>query len=531
MAPAEGRAVLGAFDGAKIRIPDGAATPYLLDGAPMMRIEPDDRSARPEEVKVELVLGSGRQHQVYLARDRGGSLALLPLIWTTPKKRWIAMASYQRSSADPKSSGWWHRSDPIELGCFGCHLSQARVSSRDRRLEWQELPVNCEACHGPGQAHVAERRAGRADDHYRDLHAVESEVELAVCAQCHARKSGHLFPLRAEDGQPYVPLGTIALPAFRANGTQLVTGYQAAGHLLSRCHSKGGVSCSACHEPHAGTPRDLVGEPASGAESNKQCTVCHRDRIDPLAAKRHSHHDRVSCVECHMPMTWMMDDPGLVQRVADHSISIPRPKESLELGVPNACTTCHADKTDEWALAQLFRWGARHATGVRSWVRALDRAKRSLDARAELAQVLSSSESTELPFLRMSALDALTEQAPLPALAPAIAPWAESPDPETRALALLALMRHDPDRRAAWRDRGLADPNPLVRAEVLLGDPRGDGLALASVERVLPDIVELDALPSDSYRRVAALLLQQGRRDAASRLNRAADALALPPSR
>jgi hypothetical protein len=533
MAEAEGSALLGAFDGTRVRIPDGSATPHTKDGRPMIRIEPDDPSAGAEEVPVSLVLGSGRQHQVYLARDATtGSLALLPLIWTTPNRRWIPMASYQRSSADPKSPNHWRHSDPLELGCLGCHLSQARVTARDRRVEWAELPVNCEACHGPGRTHVSQRRAGREDDSYRDLHAVSTELELAVCAQCHARKSGHLFPIRGEDGEPYTPMATVALPAFRADGTQLVTGYQVAGHLLSRCHSRGGVTCSACHEPHAGTPRDLLGQPAKGSDSNKQCTLCHRDRIDPRAAKKHAHHESVSCIDCHMPKTWMMDDPKLVQRVADHSISIPRPRESLEIGSPNACTTCHRDKTDEWALAQLLRWGARRATEVRTWVRALDRAKRSADARSELASVLSSSDAAELPFLRMSALDALIEQAPFPAVVPAIEQIVErTRDPETRALGILALIRHDPARATGWRDRGLADHSPLVRAEVLLGDPQGDGLDEASVERVLGDIAALDALPSDSYRRIAALLLSSGRHDAASVLNRAADALAVPALR
>jgi hypothetical protein len=291
------------------------------------------------------------------------------------------------------------------------------------------------------------------------------------------------------------------------------------------------MTCSACHEPHAGTPRDLIGEALDKVGSDKQCTICHRDRIDPNAARKHTHHSRVSCVECHMPMTWMMDDPALAQRVADHSISIPRPRESLELGLPNACTTCHADKTDEWALAQLIRWGAKRALGVRGWVRALDRAKRNKDARTELAEVLSSSDAAELPFLQISVLDAMLEQAPLPRLASAIVPYRESRDPETRALALLALIRHDPAHALSWRDRGLTDPSPLVRAEVLLGDPPTDGLSISDVERALTDITELDALPSDSYRRVAALLERAGQRDAASLVSAAAAALGLPALR
>ena len=36
---------------------------------------------------------------------------------------------------------------------------------------------------------------------------------------------------------------------------------------------------------------------------------------------------------------------------ADHSLRIPRPDLTLEIGTPNACTAagCHEDETDQWA--------------------------------------------------------------------------------------------------------------------------------------------------------------------------------------
>ena len=40
----------------------------------------------------------------------------------------------------------------------------------------------------------------------------------------------------------------------------------------------------------------------------------------------------------------------------DHSMRIPRPDLSLELGTPNACTHCHDDKTDQWALEYVNKW-------------------------------------------------------------------------------------------------------------------------------------------------------------------------------
>jgi tetratricopeptide (TPR) repeat protein len=40
----------------------------------------------------------------------------------------------------------------------------------------------------------------------------------------------------------------------------------------------------------------------------------------------------------------------------DHSLRIPRPDLSADLGSPNACTQCHADRKPDWAAAAMDRW-------------------------------------------------------------------------------------------------------------------------------------------------------------------------------
>ena len=40
----------------------------------------------------------------------------------------------------------------------------------------------------------------------------------------------------------------------------------------------------------------------------------------------------------------------------DHSLRIPRPDLSINLGAPNACNRCHADKTAQWADQTITRW-------------------------------------------------------------------------------------------------------------------------------------------------------------------------------
>ena len=40
----------------------------------------------------------------------------------------------------------------------------------------------------------------------------------------------------------------------------------------------------------------------------------------------------------------------------DHSFKIPRPEYSINYGTPNACSTCHDDKSPQWALRAIEAW-------------------------------------------------------------------------------------------------------------------------------------------------------------------------------
>ena len=46
----------------------------------------------------------------------------------------------------------------------------------------------------------------------------------------------------------------------------------------------------------------------------------------------------------------------LFTRRRDHTFQPPVPEMTARYGVPNACTTCHEDKTPEWAAATMDTW-------------------------------------------------------------------------------------------------------------------------------------------------------------------------------
>ena len=55
----------------------------------------------------------------------------------------------------------------------------------------------------------------------------------------------------------------------------------------------------------------------------------------------------------------------LLTRRRDHTFAPPVPEMTAQYGVLNACTTCHDDKTPEWAVRAMDGWyGEGTAHGV-----------------------------------------------------------------------------------------------------------------------------------------------------------------------
>ena len=121
---------------------------------------------------------------------------------------------------------------------------------------------------------------------------------------------------------------------------------------LSKMAHKG-VTCLDCHDPHSG-------QLSMSMENNGLCLSCHQSPglrgavpIDPVA---HSHHPPGSkgnqCVECHMPAKAFM----LRDFRRDHAFTIPDPLLTQELGIPNACNSCHQGQSTQWALRYTQKW-------------------------------------------------------------------------------------------------------------------------------------------------------------------------------
>jgi hypothetical protein len=500
--------VLATFDGPPATLADGTVS-FSREGDSFF-MDLTSRASH-ERRKVDLVLASGRQHQLYVVKGADGAMTLLPVVWATKVKEWLPLSLYQAGDLDPSSPKYWGGQDMIK-GCVSCHLSQAyrHVGAEGPRSAYVDLSVNCEACHGAGAEHVRRRRAGNTDEVYRDLANLGSVEESRVCGGCHGfQLKRYVFP-PADDKLPQTFVLSLLSESLRPDGTQHSTSYQYPAHVLSAGFREKILRCKDCHAPHGLEARNKLGESAQGALSNKQCTACHEELVAPRLVAAHSHHrDSVRCVDCHMSYSWIGDDDRRHQRTSDHSISVPHPEESIALGTPNACTTCHDDKTSAWAVEALRKWKAKSALGVRDWVETIAVARKKAPGAAGRLAALLTDPST-VTYLKASALDLLLLQPPDASLVATVAPYATDPDPYLRASAIRVLDQVDPTGRARWRAMGLADAHPYVRMETFSMIKDVQTLSPPDIDRDLADVLQYMSPPTDGVVHILTVRHRRG---------------------
>ncbi len=175
--------------------------------------------------------------------------------------------------------------------CFGCH-STGGVSQGRLHLESMIPGVQCEACHGPAEKHVAAIRTGNAvAARMPKLADLTSEEMSNLCGRCHRTWS------------------QIALNGPRGVNNVRFQPYRLAN---SKCYdaSDARIRCTACHDPHGPLVR-------TAASYDSKCAACHsaaaHTKTCPVA--------KANCVTCHMPAT---DLPDSHAQFTDHEIRVVR---------------------------------------------------------------------------------------------------------------------------------------------------------------------------------------------------------------
>ncbi len=426
----------------------------------------------------------------------GGKLQAFTTAWDTEKRRWFALHSAAALASDD-SLHWTSRYQRWNAMCADCHstgVSKGYDASSDTyRTTWAEIDVGCQACHGPGSAHVSWARAGdkaKESTPYGegllvDLKAADALREVESCAPCHARRAQ--IAKEIPYGRPFLDgflPATLDAGLYHADGQIDGEVYEYGSFLQSKMYAAG-VRCGDCHDSHSGKLE---------AEGNALCVRCHSPQPDArfptLRASRydspeHHHHAAGSagaaCVGCHMPTkNYMIVDPR-----QDHSIRVPRPDLSVAIGTPNACNGCHSERKPVWAAEKIAEWYGPerrkepHFGVVFAAARAGDES--SVPALLDLAV-----DPAQPSIVRATAIGLLEPAGP--SIVPALERAAQDADPWLRSAAASACDALPGDARLKVAEPLLSDPVLGVRIEAA---------------RVL-SMVPVDQLPPGAAERVAA---------------------------
>ncbi len=269
--------------------------------------------------------------------------------------------------------------------CRACHTVEAdhwsatiheRVFDTAPRTEIEAH--SCEACHGPGAAHV---RDPAAPDGIRRFTRGSAQAVAALndaCLACHrggARIHWIGSTHEREDlacSDCHNPMAEISagglLREAGINRTCFSCHPQQSAEFRRRSHMplhEGKIDCADCHNPHGSATDPLLRE----ISVNHLCANCHAEKRGPFLWEHAP--VRESCLNCHLPhgsnheMLLASPRPFLCQQC--HSqisfshpndllsrANIPRgPRPDVRIGV-RSCTNCHA---------QIH--GSNHPSGVR----------------------------------------------------------------------------------------------------------------------------------------------------------------------
>jgi tetratricopeptide (TPR) repeat protein len=408
--------------------------------------------------------------QQYLVPFPDGRLQCLNIAWDIEKKVWYRLPPYEVEGPDDWLH-WTRGGQTWNVMCAECHSTRLTKGfdpdTGAYQTTWFEIDVGCEACHGPGSGHLAwadKPAFARAKTANYDLevhtNSLETTEQIKLCAPCHSRRF-QLGDNQHVEGE----LLDVMVPQLLNEGL-----YYPDGQILDEVYVYGsfvqskmyqhGVRCSDCHDVHSLKRHK---------EKNDLCTQCHR--AETYDSKEHHFHKKVHngqpseghlCVKCHMPGKIYM---GADYR-PDHSLRIPRPDLSAELGTPNACSAigCHADKPLSWNVEYYTKWYGETRKPHYGTIIAAGRTRQP-EAEVDLIRL---AEDPLVPAIARATGLELLRSYPSPASQTTLAKALEDDDALLRYTAIRSLEYFDSNTRLKRIAPKLYDPVKAVRMEAAM---------------------------------------------------------------
>jgi hypothetical protein len=305
---------------AAMRVPGRAPSPQIVPatlelGPYLYRVSSDHLGSRLSvssagksiTANITWIFGEGVHGQTYILENDGAfyesqvsTFAALHGMDLTPGHVLLAAGDLTNALGDRLSAS-------AAAHCFACHTTYSSTGSKFDPA--RAIPgIHCEACHGPGSAHVAAMRDDRtaeASTTIFDPKHLSPVGSVDFCGACHRTTVDVV-----ESTEAYGPINVRFQP-YRLE--------------KSRCWGTQGdarLTCTACHDPH---------EPFAhnAGYYDQKCVACHAARNGASSAQGSSPAvcpvATANCVSCHMPKS---DVPGMHAKFTDHFIRIIRSGES-----------------------------------------------------------------------------------------------------------------------------------------------------------------------------------------------------------
>ncbi|MCG6970624.1 MAG: tetratricopeptide repeat protein [Gammaproteobacteria bacterium] len=487
--------VLGDFNNTTFTYYDVTSSFYKKDGK--FYVKTDNADGKLKEFEIKYTFGVTPLQQ-YLIEFPRGRMQMLNVAWDSRSKeaggqRWFHL--YPNENVDHSDAlHWTGVFQNWNNMCAECHSTELKknydYASDTYKTTWFEIDVSCEACHGPASNHVKWAQAlaegeqwegitnkgllvilgdpkngqwqlGKGQNHASRTDPFDTGKQLQTCARCHSRRA--VFNDDYRHGQPLMDTHVPSLlteELYYPDG-QIKDEVYVYGSFIQSKMYQAGVICSDCHNPHSLQLK---------VQGNGLCTRCHN--ADIFEAQKHHHHPENSsgsqCISCHMPQTkYMVVDPR-----ADHSMRIPRPDLSDELGSPNACIMCHTKKSNSWAAQSIVQWQGGQQSQPKHYGQILHAARNDQpQADIELAQLIL--DTNQPGIVRATALSMLRNYA-YPRIEQLLDQVYQDPDPLIRNSVAEYLETVDPSMRVKHAGVLLNDPVRAVRmsaARTLMDTP------------------------------------------------------------
>ncbi len=277
---------------------------------------------------INYVVGSG-QHTNSHIYELNNYLFQAPFTWYSQEGKLDLPPGYENGSNVRFSR-------IIGLECMSCHnaMPVSFVKGSENKFGNISLGIDCERCHGPGEAHVKKVMAGNLTDtstavDYSIVNPKKLSVDLQfeLCQRCHLQGNAVLAENRSFfDFKPGMKLNEVMdiyLPRYSHADDKFIMASHVDRFKQSKCFiaGKGKFNCISCHNPHVSVKETRT------TQFNSSCGKCHsisKADLDCKADLIELKKTDFNCVQCHMPSSGSVDIPHVT--VHDHFIRKPTKK-------------------------------------------------------------------------------------------------------------------------------------------------------------------------------------------------------------